>query len=85
MGQHVLERALRVVVVKALAAHPRQVLLGPGPLALAEDPAVAQQLLADTVTRSGPRAAQIIGAADQVAQALLRRRRGATKLSSPAR
>ena len=66
VGEHVLQRALRVGVVQALATHPRDVPLGPGLLALAEDQAIAQQLLADAVARRGARAAQVIEAADQV-------------------
>ena len=71
MGEHVLKRALRVGLVEPLAAHPGDVPLGPGPLALAEDVAVAQQLLGDAMACGSARAAQVIKAADQVAQPLL--------------
>ena len=48
--------------------------------------AVAQQLLGDPMARGGARAAQVIAAADQVAQALLLgRRRPRRSISSPAR
>ena len=67
-SEHVLERALRERVVQALARDPRAVLLRPGLLALAEDAAVAQQLLGDAVARRGPGAAQVVAAAQQVAQ-----------------
>jgi hypothetical protein len=75
VGEHVLERALCVGVLQALAVHPRSVLFGPGSLTLAEDPAVPEQLLGDAMARRGARATQVVGAADQVAQALLRGRR----------
>jgi hypothetical protein len=56
-----------------------------GLLAVGEDAAVAQQLLGDPVSRGGARAAQIVSAAHQVAQASCSGDGGATNDSSPAR
>jgi hypothetical protein len=76
MGEHVLQRPLRVGRLEPLAAHPRDLPPGPGRLAVGEDAAVAQPLPGDPVSHGGARATQILSAAHQVAQALpLRRRR----------
>jgi len=68
---HLLQRELGEWVVETLAIEPFTVLAGAGLLALAVDVAVAQERLDDSVTGGGPRAAQVIATADEVAQALL--------------
>ena len=63
VGQQLLERFVRERVIQTLARDPRAVQLGPRRLSLAEDPAVAQELLEHPVTGRDPRAAHIIPAA----------------------
>src|SRR5215217_2540021 len=68
VDEHLLERELGEWIVQALARDPRLVLERPALDAVAVDPAVAQQLLADAVTGGGAGAAQIVAAAQQVTQ-----------------
>ncbi len=76
MEQHLGQRCVREIVVKALADDPLAVGLGPLRLAVTEDPPVAEQLLADPMPRRGPSAPQVIAAAHQVPEPFgLRRRR----------
>src|SRR5437773_1533182 len=63
VGEHVLQRRLGERIAEALAADPRLVGLGPALLALAEDVAVAQQLLGDAVARGAARADEVVAAA----------------------
>jgi len=73
VGAHLLQRKLGEGIVEALAIEPFAVLDGPGLLALAVDMAVAQERLGDAVAGCGAGATQIVSAADQVTQPLLRR------------
>src|SRR5579884_429230 len=74
--QHLLECGMGEFVVEPLAGDPRPVHLGPLFFALAVDPAVAQQLLADSVPGAGAGAAEIVATAHQVPEPFgLRRRR----------
>jgi hypothetical protein len=66
VDQHLLQRELRERVIQALRVDPAAMRQRPRRLALTKHAAVAQQLL----EHAGPRAAQIIAAAQQVAQAL---------------
>lgn len=76
VAEHVLDGALRELVVESLSAHPRVVLSSPGFLSVSEDVAVAQQRLGDAVTRREPGAHEIVAAAHEVTQAFLLRRWG---------
>ncbi len=76
VDQHLLQGQLREPIVQSLHVDPAAMLLRPRRLALAEDAAVAQQLLEHAVTRRGPRAANVVAAPEQVTQSLkLGRRR----------
>jgi hypothetical protein len=70
VDEHLGQRFVRKRIVELLAADPRAVLQGPGLLAVAVDPAVAQQLLSNPVTGRGPRAADVIATAQQVSEPL---------------
>jgi hypothetical protein len=76
VDQQLLPRFLHEWIVKALPGEPRAMQLRPRRLALAEDPAVAQQLLEHPITGRQPRAAQIITRTQQISEALELRRRG---------
>ena len=71
VGDEMGERLLGEGVGEALAAHPGEVSLRPGLLALREDVAVAQQGLGNAVASGGARLAQIVAGTNEVAQALL--------------
>src|SRR5665647_645326 len=77
VAERVFQSGLGEGVVEALSASPDAVPLCPVPSALAENAPVAEQLLADALTGGGARAAQVIAAANQIAQALLHGRRRA--------
>ena len=72
VGEHVLKRRLGERIGQALGLNPRAVAQGPR-LALTVDVPVAHERLGHAMTGCGARAAQIITAAHQVAQALLHR------------
>ena len=67
---HLLERELRERVIQTLASDPRTVNLRPGLLALAEDPPMPEKLFQDAVAGRGPCTAQIVTAAQEIAQPL---------------
>jgi len=73
VGAHLIERELGERIAEALAVKPFAVASSPGLLALPVDVAVAKQRLGNPVARSGAGAAQIVSAAHQIAQPLLRR------------
>ena len=70
VDEQLLERTLSQRVIQALTREPRAMQLRPRRLAAAEDSAVAQQRLEHTVARRGPRAADVVAAAQQVSQSL---------------
>src|SRR4051794_12001460 len=68
VDQQLLERELGERLVELLARDPRAMPERPRFVALVVDPAVAKQRLGDAVARRGARAAQVIAAAQHVAQ-----------------
>jgi hypothetical protein len=84
VNEHLLKREVCEWILQALAGGPRAVLECPRLLAVPKDAPVSEQLLGDAVTRRGPHAAQVIAAAQQVAQRTTVTRGNATLLSSHA-
>jgi len=76
VGQHLGERFVGERIIEPLATDPRAMHERPRFLAVAVDPAVTQQLLSDPMTGRGPRATDVIAAAQQISEPLgLRGRR----------